>query len=46
MTTPLDLQSDLGKELSGLLGLNLFTSRDVMLGTCDPKHIMKSTHLY
>ena len=46
MTTPLDPQSDLGKELSGLSGLNLFTSQDVMLGTCDPKHIMKSTYIY
>jgi hypothetical protein len=34
MTTPLYPQSDLGNELSGLLGLNLFTSQDVMLGTC------------
>jgi hypothetical protein len=48
MTTSLDPQSDLGKELpvSGLLGLNLFASLDVMLGTCDPKNIMKSTHIF
>jgi hypothetical protein len=46
MTTLLDPQSDLGNELSGLLGLNLFTLQDVMLGTCNPKHIMKSTHIY
>lgn len=41
MSTELDSQDPLGKILSGLNGLNLFTSKDGILGTSDPKHIFK-----
>ncbi|PPR04251.1 hypothetical protein CVT26_004196 [Gymnopilus dilepis] len=33
--------SGLGKRLVGLQGLNLYTSREGITGTCDPKHIFK-----
>jgi len=36
-----DKSSPLGKKLSELTGLNLQTGRYGILGTCDPKHIIK-----
>lgn len=47
MTTPLDPLGDLGAKLLSLQGLNLYTSPECMVGTCDPKHIFKrQSHLY
>jgi len=49
MTKKLDPNSALAKELGYLLGLNLFTSEDGVIGTCDPKHVIKRkfhTHQY
>jgi hypothetical protein len=40
-TTRLDPSSDLGKILGQLAGLNLCTSSNQIVWTCDPKHIMK-----
>ncbi|EDR04579.1 uncharacterized protein LACBIDRAFT_330513 [Laccaria bicolor S238N-H82] len=34
-------ESDLGKKIFGLPGLNLETGHNGLLGTCDPKHIVK-----
>lgn len=39
----LDPLSDLGKKLSDLPGFNLYTSPEGIVGTCDPKHVFKST---
>lgn len=41
MTIELDKTSPLGQKLAGLPGLNLYTSRTGITGTCDPKHIFK-----
>lgn len=41
MVEPLNPDSQLGTKLSGMLGLNLFTSVEGITGTCDPKHIFK-----
>ncbi|KAF8055441.1 hypothetical protein FPV67DRAFT_1435919 [Lyophyllum atratum] len=41
MVEDLDLNSDLGKKLRDLPGLNLKTSKGGVTGTCDPKHIFK-----
>ncbi|THH13601.1 hypothetical protein EW146_g6638 [Bondarzewia mesenterica] len=32
---------DLGHQLQGMPGLNLLTGRDGVVGTCDPKHVIK-----
>ena len=37
----LDEESDLGKRLHGLTGLNLFTSEDLVVSSSDPKHVEK-----
>ena len=37
----IDKSTPLGKLLSSLLGLNCYTSKDGLTGTCDPKHIIK-----
>ncbi|KIJ93923.1 hypothetical protein K443DRAFT_25823, partial [Laccaria amethystina LaAM-08-1] len=34
-------ESDLGQKIFGLPGLNLETGHNRLLGTCDPKHIVK-----
>ncbi len=36
------LQTSAGRILSSLPGLNFFTSAEGIVGSCDPKHIMKS----
>ncbi|EKM80850.1 hypothetical protein AGABI1DRAFT_126893 [Agaricus bisporus var. burnettii JB137-S8] len=37
----LDSQTALGRKLQPLLGLNLYTSKEVITATCDPKHLFK-----
>jgi hypothetical protein len=37
----IDLQSPLGSKLRHLRGLNLYTSKELITATCDPKHIFK-----
>jgi hypothetical protein len=41
LTETVDINSELGKKLSGLPGLNLSTGRRGIIGTCDPKHVVK-----
>lgn len=41
MAQRIDLTSLLGRRLSPLKGLNLYTSKEGITGTCDPKHIFK-----
>ena len=41
MTTALDADSELGRILRGLLGMNILTSPEGIVGTCDPKHVFK-----
>jgi hypothetical protein len=41
MKTRLDSQSDLGKILCKIPGLNCYTGDHGILGTCDPKHVIK-----
>lgn len=41
MTTPLDPTCELGLLMRELKGLNLHTSPEGILGTCDPKHVFK-----
>ncbi|KAF8868485.1 hypothetical protein BD779DRAFT_1596146 [Infundibulicybe gibba] len=41
MSEQLDLSSGLGMRLCSLQGLNLQTGPHGILGTCDPKHVMK-----
>ncbi|KIM35830.1 hypothetical protein M413DRAFT_36514, partial [Hebeloma cylindrosporum] len=41
LTETVDINSELGKRLSGLPGLNLSTGYRGILGTCDPKHVVK-----
>lgn len=37
----LDPTSELGRMLHPLVGLNLETSKDGIIGTCDPRHVLK-----
>ena len=41
MTIELDKTRPLGQKLAGLPGLNLYTSKAGITGTCDSKHIFK-----
>ena len=41
MVKPIEEDSPLGHLLSPLLGLNLYRSKEGIIGTCDPKHIFK-----
>ena len=41
MVRPIDLKSAFGEKLDGLKGLNLLTSEEGIVGSCDPKHIFK-----
>ena len=41
MKVEINPESELGALLSSLVGFNCFTSPDGVVGTCDPKHIMK-----
>lgn len=41
MTEQVAPDSDLGKILHPLLGLNCWTGEHGLVGTCDPKHIIK-----
>jgi hypothetical protein len=41
MSQALDRDSDLGKILYKLPGLNCQTGHNDLLGTCDPKHVFK-----
>jgi hypothetical protein len=41
MSEDLDMNSDLGKILYNLPGLNCQTGPDCLLATCDPKHVIK-----
>ncbi|KAK7015571.1 hypothetical protein VNI00_019065 [Paramarasmius palmivorus] len=41
MTTPIDPTSNLGERVCPLLGMNTLTSSQGVVGTCDPKHILK-----
>lgn len=38
---PIDEETPLGRLVTPLLGLNTFTSKDLITCTCDPKHIFK-----
>jgi hypothetical protein len=41
MTKALDPQSSVGKILYNISGLNCYTGENDILGTCDPKHVIK-----
>ncbi|KAJ6579361.1 hypothetical protein B0H10DRAFT_2198716 [Mycena sp. CBHHK59/15] len=41
MVEKVDPNSELGKQLHSLRGLNLYTSKKGVVGTCDPKHVIK-----
>ena len=41
LTETIDKDSELGQKLDGLPGLNLQTGRRGIIGTCDPKHVVK-----
>jgi hypothetical protein len=45
MAKAVDPSTALGEKLKGMFGLNLYTSVDGVLGTCDPKHIIKRLSL-
>ena len=38
---PIDPMSELGKIICHLLGMNTWTSKEGITGTCDPKHVFK-----
>ncbi|KDR69600.1 hypothetical protein GALMADRAFT_77244 [Galerina marginata CBS 339.88] len=41
LRVPLNLNTDLGKILRGLKGMNLWTAAHGLITTCDPKHVIK-----
>ncbi|KAJ6576284.1 hypothetical protein B0H10DRAFT_2168493 [Mycena sp. CBHHK59/15] len=41
MVKKVDPDSELGKQFHSLHGLNLYTSKEGVVGTCDPKHVIK-----
>ena len=43
MKNEIDPSSELGKIVCPLLGMNTWTSLEGITGTCDPKHVFKST---